>query len=229
MIKYYMVGGYVRDKILGLPSKDVDFAVEAHSYEAMKQDLIAQGVRIYLETPAYFTIRGSHPDHGGVDYVLCRKDGEYVDGRHPEWVLAGTIFDDLARRDFTINAMALDIHTGIGIDPFGGTKDIQAKLIRAVGDPEVRFKEDALRILRAVRFSLRLGFSIEQETYKAMVSLADTVMKLPQERIREELNKCFMINTLATVKYLEGLGVMNYFFAKDSGLWLMPTNRYHDS
>lgn len=224
--KYFIVGGYVRDSFLDTTSHDIDFAVEAESYDSMKHDLIKNGIKIYLETPAYFTIRGSHPKFGGVDYVLCRKDGDYVDGRHPETVLAGTIMDDLARRDFTINAMAYDEEIGTVIDPFGGQNDLQAKLIRTVGDPNVRFKEDALRILRAIRFSIKLGFTIERETYRSMVSFADTIMMLPLERIREELNKCFMHNTIATIRHLESLGIMNYIFANgDGGLWLMPTNR----
>jgi tRNA nucleotidyltransferase (CCA-adding enzyme) len=220
MIKYYKVGGYVRDKLLGIKSHDIDFAVEAESYEAMKQCLIDCGVKIFKESPEYLTIRGSHLDYGGVDYVLCRKDGEYVDGRHPETVVAGTILDDLARRDFTINAMALDGETLI--DPFDGQYDIKNRIIRCVGDPEERFREDALRILRAIRFAVKLGFLIEEETYTAMGRWAITVRNLPQERIREELEKCFRHNTILTLRALDDLDLMNIF---NRGLWLMPTNK----
>jgi tRNA nucleotidyltransferase (CCA-adding enzyme) len=224
MVKYYIVGGYVRDTLLGIKSKDVDFAVEAESYDHMKQDLIARGVTIFLESPEYFTIRGSHPDFGGVDYVLCRKDGEYVDGRHPETVVEGTILDDLARRDFTINAMALG-EDGILIDPLGGQQDLKNKTIRCVGKPSKRFQEDALRILRAIRFAIRLGFLIETETFVVMKALAATISSIPQERVREELHKCFSHDTLLTLAYLNQLGLTGNIFNKYNGLWLMPTNR----
>lgn len=222
MISYYIVGGYVRDKLLGIKSKDVDFAVEAPSYEDMKYDLVTKGVSIYLETPEYFTIRGSHPTYGGVDYVLCRKDGQYIDGRHPEDVIAGTLLDDLARRDFTINAIAIDPGTDEYIDPFNGKNDLDSKLIRAVGDPKKRFEEDALRILRAIRFSIKLGFTIETHTSWAMIGLANGVFLLPQERIREELEKCFRYNTLLTLHHLERYGLMSLF---GNDLWLLPTNK----
>jgi tRNA nucleotidyltransferase (CCA-adding enzyme) len=223
-IKYYTVGGYVRDSLLGVKSHDIDFAVEAPSYEAMRQDLIAKGVRIFLETPIYFTIRGSHPEYGGVDYVLCRKDGDYVDGRHPEQVLAGTLYDDLARRDFTINAMAFN-ESGQIIDPFDGQVDLKIGQIKCVGDPHKRFEEDALRILRAIRFATRLGFDIEVNTQIAMAAWADTVRRLPLERVREELHKCFKQNTLKTIFYLIRFNLMTDIFGQDSSLWLMPTNK----
>src|SRR5689334_19330699 len=99
-VKLYKVGGYVRDQVLGLKSKDIDYAVEAESYDAMKNHLIEKGAKIYLEQPQYFTIRGKLNDEDA-DFVLCRKEGKYSDGRRPDTVEIGTIYDDLARRDFT--------------------------------------------------------------------------------------------------------------------------------
>lgn len=224
-IQYFIVGGYVRDKLLGIKSKDVDFAVEAESYAAMKQDLIEKGVSIYLETPEYFTIRGSHPTYGGVDYVLCRADGLYIDGRHPESVTAGTLMDDLRRRDFTIGSMAIKVGTNTLIDPFNGQQDIKDKLIRCVGDPYDKFKDDALRILRAIRFAIKLGFEIELDTYEAMMDLGDSIKILPEERIREELDKCFRFNTPKTLEYLNEFNLISVIF-QGSNLWLMPTNKY---
>src|SRR6187431_1537064 len=106
MINYYLVGGYVRDEILGVQSKDIDFAVEAKSYDAMKEDILRRGMTIFQERPQFFAIRARHPQMGGVDFTLCRKDGFYSDYRHPDDVRIGDIYDDLARRDFTVNAIA---------------------------------------------------------------------------------------------------------------------------
>ena len=225
-VRYWIVGGVVRDQILGKQSKDVDFAVEASSYEAMKANLVSKGVEIYLETPEFFTIRGNHPKYKGVDYVLCRKDGQYKDGRHPERVERGTIFDDLARRDFTMNALAVEDATSARIvDPYGGKNDIQQKIIRCVGNPDDRFGEDALRILRAVRFAVKLGFEIEDQTSLAMIKHSEKVSLLPFDRIREELHKSFVCDTVKTIKMLSQYGLLELIFSKDCNLWLMPTNK----
>lgn len=224
-MKYYIVGGYVRDKLLGIQSKDVDLAVEANSYESMKQDLLNSGVKIFLETPEYFTIRGTHKDLGAVDYVLCRKDGNYSDGRHPDSVNIGTIYDDLSRRDFTINAIALDQSTQEYLDPHEGRVDLMRKLIRAVGDPDKRFEEDHLRILRALRFSIKYKFTIDPNTYDAMRYHAAGVLNLPADRIRDELYKMFSYDTIKTIYMLEELKLLSIFDKSNSKLWLMPTNK----
>lgn len=122
-IKFYQVGGSVRDSFIGLKSKDIDYAVEAPSFDAMREAIKERGGEIFLETPQFLTIRANVPGMGACDYVLCRKDGEYVDGRRPETVTAGTILDDLARRDFTMNAIAI-AEDGTILDPFDGRKDI---------------------------------------------------------------------------------------------------------
>lgn len=230
-VKYYKVGGYVRDEFIREihgadyvnKSKDIDFAVEAESYEAMKDDIVARGCSIFLESPEFYTIRASHPTYGGVDYVLCRKDGEYLDGRHPETVSAGTLFDDLERRDFRMNAIALS-EDGSVIDPFNGKADIENKLICCVGDPNDRFIEDSLRILRGIRFSIKLGFDFDLETEEAMARHAYKVLDLPTDRIREELEKCFMMNTVKTVTALVWLDIFEPLFEKND-LWLMPTSK----
>lgn len=224
MIKYYKVGGWVRDKIIGCKSKDVDFAVEASSYQEMKDDILSRGCKIYLENPEFLTIRASHPEFGGVDYVLCRKDGPYSDGRHPDSVEIGTIYNDLARREFGMNAMAIDENDNL-IDPFGGRCDIAARRIRCVGNAFERFSEDSLRILRAIRFSIKYDFWIEYETSAAMHRLAIKIFNLPEDRIREELEKCFKINTNKTLTLLSGLGLMDLFDGKKFKLWLMPTSK----
>src|SRR5688572_2507881 len=115
-VKVFEVGGAVRDKLLGLRPKDIDFAVEAPSFKAMHEFVSSTCSTIFLIKPEFLTIRAHHATMGAVDFVLCRKDGAYSDGRRPDTVEPGTIFDDLARRDFTINAMAFD-EEGNLIDP----------------------------------------------------------------------------------------------------------------
>src|SRR4051812_9903063 len=106
--KIYLVGGAVRDKIMNITPKDLDYSIECESFDAMRQYIIDRGGTIFLETPQYFTIRAKVPELGAADFVLCRRDGMYKDNRRPETVEVGTIFDDLARRDFTMNAIAID-------------------------------------------------------------------------------------------------------------------------
>jgi tRNA nucleotidyltransferase/poly(A) polymerase len=227
-IKFYKVGGAVRDLVMGLQPKDIDFAVEAPSFAAMRAEILALGGQIFLETEKMFTIRAKVPDLGACDYVLCRKDGEYTDGRSPDSVTVGTIFDDLARRDFTMNAMAIDItDTGGLVDPFGGRADICARVIRCVGNPLSRFAEDKLRIFRAVRFAVCKEMAIEQQTSNAMFQLGhdlnDGFNAVSTERIREELFKMFSHDSYASFNLLfevfGGLGEI----VRSRGIWFKPT------
>jgi tRNA nucleotidyltransferase/poly(A) polymerase len=211
---------------MGLESKDIDFAVEAPSFDAMRQDLLVKGIKIFQERPEFLTIRGNHPEHGGVDYVLCRKDGAYSDGRHPDSVEIGTIDDDLARRDFTVNAIAYD---GVAYyDPHNGVKDIHDKVLRCVGRAADRLQEDGLRILRALRFHIMKGFEFDGEledclNSEVIVSRLDTVK---EERIREELLKCFAYDTLYTLNTLEFFPLIRMaIFKKGRRLRLEPTLR----
>lgn len=144
-IHFYQVGGSVRDSLLGVQSKDIDYAVEAPSFDAMRQAIIDRGGTIFLETPQFFTIRANVPGMGACDYVLCRKDGQYRDGRHPESVEPGTIYDDLARRDFTINAMAIT-QNGKLLDPFHGQKHLQARILKTVGRAQDRVYLQGIQI-----------------------------------------------------------------------------------
>lgn len=226
-ITHYKVGGCVRDGFLGVKSKDIDYAVEAPSYEAMRDWVVAQGGQIFLEKPEYLTIRAS-VNKEAADFVLCRKDGDYTDGRRPDQVIAGTIDDDLARRDFTMNAIAFKMNAGPKEDPFydphNGIADIDRRTIRCVGDAFDRLNEDPLRILRAIRFSITKGFDIHSDTRAAMIVLQDKVMATVSiERIREELTKCFQFDTLATIQALESYKPLrDAVFAK---MWLSPTTK----
>jgi tRNA nucleotidyltransferase (CCA-adding enzyme) len=136
------------------------------------------------------------------DFVLARKEGEYTDGRRPDKVEPGTLEDDLARRDFTMNAIAKSPDDGSYVDPFKGREDIASRLIRAVGDPYERLREDALRAARAVRFSVTKGFEIESELWNALqdpMVLDDIQHKISDERIDVELSKMFRHDTVASL------------------------------
>lgn len=225
MAKFYQVGGSVRDLLMGAQSKDIDYAVEAESLTAMREAILARGGTIYLETPEFFTIRGSIPELGPCDFVLCRKEGNYIDGRHPGLVESGTIIDDLARRDFTMNAIAIGPE-GEVLDPHEGKADIQNKRIRCVGDTWTRFTEDGLRMLRAVRFSITKNFYLSGDIDDL---LADEEFFEPRlkgvstERIREELMKCFSFDTNLTLDKFGDYPRFRRFVLSMPGLWLKPT------
>jgi len=223
MIKIYMVGGCVRDEILGLKSNDIDYSVEAESYQEMKDYIISNAGEIFLETPEYVTIRARF-GRDTADYVLCRKDGAYSDGRRPDNVEVGTLYDDLARRDFTMNAIAKDSE-GNYIDPFDGMRDIEDRVIRCVGNATDRISEDWLRMLRAVRFSITKGFRIEGSIIKmfndpyATSKLYETVS---EERIREEIYKMFKADTRETIMFF-GLYPKMSYACFGGRIWLKPT------
>ncbi len=181
----YAVGGCIRDSLLHRIPNDWDITTDA---------LPERVVELFPDIPVLLT----GMPHGTVTLMLDREpyevttfriDGDYSDGRHPDRVSFTTsIMDDLARRDFTVNAMAYNDEDGL-IDPFGGTEDLEKKIIRCVGDPERRFREDALRLLRAVRFSAQLGFSIEPDTLNALKKLSPSITLVAKERIFSELKK----------------------------------------
>ena len=211
--KFYKVGGYVRDKLLGVKSHDIDYACECESYDAMREAIIARGCSIKLEKPEYLTIRAVEPKVGGVDFVLCRKDGAYTDGRRPESVEAGTILDDLARRDFTMNAMALSDEGNL-IDPFGGKRDLELRLLRCVGDAEIRMREDKLRLLRAIRFSIVKGFTIGFDIEEILMDKRFTFDGVSADRIRDELFKCFEHDTPQTLRSINYWPALKGIFEK---------------
>lgn len=192
----WAVGGCVRDALLGLPFSDVDIACNA-TWEETKT--VFEHAEPFKEKPS--TVHETGTKHGTVTVVVeheafeittFRQDGEYKDGRHPEKVsFVRTIEEDLARRDFTINALAFHPKRGL-CDPFGGFQDLQAGIIRCVGDPEKRFEEDALRILRACRFVSQLGFSLDSDTYTAMLRKKSWVLRVSIERIRHEIDRLLM-------------------------------------
>lgn len=231
-MRTYEVGGAIRDSLLGIESKDVDFAVEAESFEAMRDELIAQGFKVFLETPEFFTVRAKPPAGSKLaertnvaDFVLCRKDGPSSDGRRPDFVEAGTILDDLARRDFTVNAIARDVDTDELVDPFGGQRDLANRCLRFVGDPDERIREDGLRVLRAFRFMITKGLSADPNTLAALRSplAIEMLGSVSIERVREELVKMFATDTLSSLNLFAGMSEdMQQAIFRD-GLRLTPT------
>ena len=224
MAKFYKVGGAVRDELLGVPVKDIDFAVEAPSYSAMKQAILDRDGKVFLETPQFFTIRAKVPKLGASDFVLCRKDRGSADGRHPDSVEAGTLIEDLARRDFTVNAMARS-EEGILIDPFGGINDLATHTLRTVGNARERFEEDYLRILRAIRFAVTKKMKLHKDIVDCLnnASLIMGISKVSVERVREELGKAFAFDTRATMFMFHDFPYLNYIFEAFPGFWLKPT------
>lgn len=179
----YAVGGCVRDTILGRSPKDWDITTSASPNEIKKifKRTIDTGIQHGTVTVML--------DNDGYEVTTYRIDGEYEDNRHPKRVeFTKELTKDLKRRDFTINAMAYnDVH-GL-IDEFGGMKDLKAQIIRCVGSADERFEEDALRILRAVRFSAQLGFEIEEDTKKGIIKRVNNLSSISGERIRVEIDK----------------------------------------
>lgn len=183
--KAYIVGGGVRDIVLGDKMKDVDIATN------MPMDEIYDTFTKVFDIGKSKTFGIVVVNYGGYDFEVAqfRTDGEYLDGRRPEDVEIVMDFEtDAGRRDFTINAMGIDAQGNI-IDYFDGKKDIKHKIIRTVGNPYDRFEEDYLRMKRAIRFSSKLSFEIDQETLDAIKSKKDFISKIAPERIREELVK----------------------------------------
>lgn len=179
----YVVGGGVRDACLGLTPHDYDLCTAALPEEIQRifadHSLVLAGVK-------HGTV-GVITENGVVEITTFRQEGDYSDSRHPAWVqFVPNVEADLARRDFTVNAMAYSPTLGFA-DPFGGREDLKNGILRAVGDPAARFQEDALRILRGVRFAVRFHLTVEPETEKAMNALAWRIDKLARERVFEEL------------------------------------------
>ena len=181
----YAVGGCVRDSLLGIRPNDWDICTSALPEEMQAifrdQHVVETGLKHGTLTVVI--------DHEPYEVTTFRVDGEYTDHRHPDAVTFVTdVREDLARRDFTVNAMAYHPETGL-MDAFGGQEDLVAGVIRCVGEPERRFDEDALRILRALRFASTYGFSIEEHTARAVHTLKATLHGVAAERIRVELGK----------------------------------------
>ena len=181
--KAYLVGGFVRDHLLGKPVHDIDIATSAAPADVMH--LFPRSVPTGLQ---HGTVTVVMPVHS-FEVTTFRKDGEYKDHRRPETVeYVDSLHEDLARRDFTINAMAMDID-GQVIDPFGGQQDLKEGVLRCVGEAAQRFEEDALRMMRCIRFAANYRLAIDEEAWSAILALRPLMKHIAMERVRIELSK----------------------------------------
>jgi len=226
--KAYLVGGCTRDIFLEQKPNDWDIATDAKPEEIQgvfedafyENEFGTVGVKSGSEDPTLKI----------VEITTFRKEGKYTDKRHPDEVIfSKSIEDDLTRRDFTINSIAIDL---IGdenpIDPFGGRDDLKKKIIKAVGDPKKRFGEDALRLMRAVRLSAQLGFQIERETLEAIKKEAPSIKDIASERIRDELSKLLMTDGATDgIRLLQSAGLLGEIVPELSAGVGIEQNKHH--
>lgn len=219
----YAVGGCVRDAILGREPEDWDITTSARPGQVKRlfRRTVDTGIKHGTVTVLLKTC--------GYEVTTYRIDGEYEDARHPKEVaFTASLTEDLKRRDFTINAMAYSPKAGL-IDEFEGMEDLRRGIIRAVGDAGERFTEDALRILRAVRFSAQLGFAIEEETAAAIRKMAGRLSLISRERIQVELDKLLRSDHPESIKRAYELGITAVLMPEFDRIMETPQrNRYHD-
>ncbi len=218
----YAVGGCVRDCILGKVPHDWDITTSAlpETVKSLFDRTFDTGIEHGTVTVLLNGV--------GYEVTTYRVDGKYEDGRHPKEVtFTASLEEDLKRRDFTINAMAYNDSQGL-VDLFGGKEDLQAGIIRAVGNPTERFTEDALRMLRALRFSAQLGFDIEANTYQAICDLAPTLDRISAERIQVEMVKLVTSNNPQRLRDLYATGLSKVFFPElDVMMECDQINKHH--
>jgi len=241
MIKLFEVGGCVRDEILGIHTKDIDFTVVIdkpgedlsvdEGWFLMKHFLLTEGFKLFLETKDCFTIRAMFPKehkHEGLvaDFVLARKEVGVIPGTRKPVLELGTLEDDLTRRDFTVNALCKK-DDGSLIDLFDGQQDLQDKVLRTPLDPMTTLMDDPLRLLRGLRFSITKGFTLSDDLHKAMLQpelLTKLKEVVSQERMREEVQKMMKHDTVKSLQLLQSIpGLLEVVFS--DGMWLMPTTK----
>jgi tRNA nucleotidyltransferase/poly(A) polymerase len=232
--KEYLVGGAVRDEILGLSNKDLDYVfvfedlyenqTAEECFNEMYQNIQDRG-EIFLSTPSCYTIRYKDRETKEVkDVVMARKEIGYIEGTRTPIIKPGSLYDDLERRDFTLNALAKD-ENGKIIDYFNGIEDLKRGYLRTPLETTVTFNDDPLRILRAIRFCITKGFwigpamdgIIQDFDYETKMGVVST------ERIREELYKCFKFDTIQTLRDLNDYPMLRNYIFRDNNLWLTPT------
>lgn len=217
----YAVGGCVRDTLLGREPKDWDITTSARP-EAVKS-LFSHTIDTGIQHGTVTVML----DHVGYEVTTYRIDGEYEDSRHPkEVIFTGNLVEDLKRRDFTINAMAYNDESGL-VDAFEGEQDLEKGVIRCVGNAHDRFGEDALRMLRAVRFAAQLGFSIEEQTRAAVADLAPTLAKVSAERIQMELVKLLTSANPQEMREVYELGLSRVFLPEFDRMMETPQHNKH--
>lgn len=211
-LEIWIVGGWVRDRLSGHESHDLDVvAVHPAGFDDLERQLVDAGGVVHKRDDGTLTLRVEFPqvlqERFGVkngDVVLARFDGPYTDGRHPDFTRPGTLVEDLARRDLTVNAIAFNNLTGEFCDPHGGRQDLEDGVLRFVGDPVERIREDALRVLRALRFAVTKNLTMTQGTWDAINSdfAAEMLLTLPIERVDTEITRMLVCDSLASIKLL---------------------------
>ncbi len=219
----YLVGGCVRDILLGHDTYDYDFATNARPEQVMKlfRRVAPTGIKHGTVTVLF----------AGMEFEVTtyRSDGKYLDGRRPESVsFSETLNDDVQRRDFTINGLAYDINSGEIIDFVHGIDDLKSGIIRTIGSPFDRFGEDGLRTYRACRFAAKLGFEIEEETFNAITQTLDVAAKVSAERVREELMKLLTTDTPSKgFEYMRRSGLLKLALPELDVCYAVEQNRFH--
>ena len=225
----FIVGGCVRDFLIGKEPEDWDIATNAKPEEIQKVFPNSFYENNFLTVTVITKTKNLKLQE--IEITTYRLEAKYSDKRHPDEVkFAKTIKDDLSRRDFTINALALGIKGAKKeiIDPFFGQKDLKNKIIKTVGNPEERFSEDALRMMRAVRFATTLGFQIEENTAKAIKKNSIWLKAISQERIRDEFLKIIMADNAANgVELLRELGLLKYIVPELEEGYGVGQNKHH--
>ena len=238
-MKIFEVGGCVRDELLGLESKDIDFTVVLddtslsvdEGWNKMLKWLRSEGFSLFLETKDCFTVRGKfpkgHKNEGLVgDFVMSRKEVGVIPGTRKPILELGTLEDDLMRRDFTVNSLCKD-EDGKIIDLFEGVYDLKTRVLRTPLDPMITLLDDPLRMLRGLRFSITKGFIIDSKLWDSMLDprVLDKLKEVvSHERMREEITKMMKHDTIKSLKLLNKIpGLMEVIFS--NGMWLMPTTK----
>jgi tRNA nucleotidyltransferase/poly(A) polymerase len=241
-VQLYEVGGFIRDEFINKlldedrKPKDLDFAVEADGgWTEIKQWVLDQGFRIHDEHSRYCTLRcGVPPEHPlrqrvhDADFAMCRADGMYLDGRHPEDVSPASIWEDLSRRDARMNAIARNVNTGEILDPHRGLDDIKNRIVDTVGEPMDRWREDGIRILRHVRQAVQLDFGLASRVWVAMSDpeAHDLLRAQFKEQRQAELARMFRADTIRSMAILHELGQDFIQAAFADNIWLEPTYRH---
>lgn len=219
----YLIGGSVRDLILGIPVYDYDFATNAYPEDVMKlfKKVVPTGIKHGTVTVLMH--------HAQYEITTYRSDGKYTDGRHPDTVIfSKTLKDDVERRDFTINGLAYDVSNNEIIDYVGGMDDIEKKIIRTIGDPIQRFSEDGLRPYRACRLACKLHFSIHKDTLEAIPQVLAIAKKISVERVRDEIKKILEADKPSEgFEYLRVTGLLDLCMPELSQGFGMEQNKYH--
>ncbi len=222
----YVVGGCVRDIALGIKPHDYDICTSAKPEQVIEIFSDCTVVNTGIKHGTVTVILNAETDERFKMFEITtyRIDGVYKDNRHPETVEYTTdLVQDLARRDFTINAMAYNYYDGF-VDPFGGLKDLRNHIVRCVGKPEDRFNEDALRILRGIRFAFRYGYDIDQETFSCMDSFRHLLKNISKERVCDEITKILSNRMFWSVRWPSANPVFAFFVKVVNLLSPIPIN-----